>query len=46
MAQSALERNPALRTPTWPRSYGQFALSLGKESPYIFSKFYPLNEHH
>ena len=23
--------------------YGQFALSLGKESPYIFSKFNPLN---
>ena len=25
------------------RYYGQFALSLGKESPYIFSKFNPLN---
>ena len=24
-------------------SYGQFALSLGKENPYIFSKFNPLN---
>ena len=23
--------------------YGQFALSLGKESPYIFLKFNPLN---
>ena len=23
--------------------YGQFALSLGKESPYMFSKFNPLN---
>ena len=23
--------------------YGQFALSLGKESPYIFSKLNPLN---
>ena len=31
--RSALERNPALWT---PRSYGQFALSLGK-------KAYPLN---
>ena len=41
MTQSALERNPALLT---PRSYGQyFALSLGKESPHIFSKFNPLN---
>ena len=29
----------ALRT---PRHYGQFALSSGKESPYIFSKFTPL----
>ena len=27
-----------IRTP-----HGQFALSLGKESPYILSKFYPLN---
>ena len=26
-----------------PRHYGQFALSLGKESRYIFSKFDPLN---
>ena len=26
-----------------PRYYGQFALSLGKESPYIFSQFNPLN---
>ena len=26
-----------------PHYYGQFALSLGKESPYIFSKFDPLN---
>ena len=26
-----------------PRYYRQFALSLGKESPYIFSKFNPLN---
>ena len=31
--------NPTLRT---PRCYRQFALSLGKESPYIFSKFDPL----
>ena len=29
-----------IRTPCY---YGQFALSLGKESPYIFSKFKPLN---
>ena len=28
--------NPALRTPHY---YGQFALSLGKESSHIFSKF-------
>ena len=26
-----------------PHFYGQFALSLGKQSPYIFSKFNPLN---
>ena len=26
-----------------PRYYGQFSLSLGKKSPYIFSKFNPLN---
>ena len=26
-----------------PHYYGQFALSLGKESPYIFSKFDPHN---
>ena len=26
-----------------PHYYGQFALPLGKESPYIFSKFNPLN---
>ena len=27
--------------PVWsvPHYYGQFALSIGKESPYIFSKF-------
>ena len=31
---------PALRTPHY---HGQFVLSLGKESPYIFSKFNPLN---
>ena len=40
MVQSAVEQNPALRT---PRSYGQFALSLGKEITNIFSKFNPLN---
>ena len=28
------QSNPALRTPHY---YGQFALSLGKENPYIFS---------
>ena len=29
----------------WPPAhyYGPFSLSLGKESPYIFSKFNPLN---
>ena len=47
MTQSALKRDPAaLRTPNLyghPRSYGQFALFLGKESPYIFSKFNSLN---
>ena len=26
-----------------PRYYGQFSLSLGKKSPYILSKFNPLN---
>ena len=26
-----------------PHYYGQFALSLGKKSPYIFSKLNPLN---
>ena len=36
----SLQLNPALRT---PHHYGQFALFLGKESPYIFSKFIPLN---
>ena len=25
-----------------PHYYGQFALSMGKESPYIFPKFNPL----
>ena len=34
------ESNPALRTPHY---YGQLSLSLGKESPYIFSKVNPLN---
>ena len=48
MTQSALKRNPAGRfTDThfiWtPRSYGQFALFVGKESPYILSKFNSLN---
>ena len=35
-----MRSNPALRTPHY---YGQFALSLGKESPYIFSKFNLVN---
>ena len=26
-----------------PHYYGQFALPLGKEGPYVFSKFNPLN---
>ena len=26
-----------------PHYYGQFSLSMAKESPYIFSKFNPLN---
>ena len=34
------QSNPALRT---PHCCGQFALSPGKETPYIFSKFNPLN---
>ena len=28
--------------PAFPRYYGQFGLSQGKESPFIFSKFNPL----
>ena len=36
----AVQSNSALRTPHY---YRQFALSLGKESPCIFSKFNPLN---
>ena len=35
-----IQSNPALWTPHY---YLQFALSLGKESPYIFSKVNPLN---
>ena len=35
-----LQSNPPLQTPL---HYRQFDLSLGKESPYIFSKFNPLN---
>ena len=42
-----LQSNPALRRDTrlirTPHYYEQFALSLGKESPYIFSKVNPLN---
>ena len=37
---STIQSKPALQT---LRYYGQFALSLGKESLYIFSKFDPLN---
>ena len=37
---STIQWKPALRT---PRYYRQFALSLGKENPYILSKFNPLN---
>ena len=37
---STIQSRPALRT---PRYYRQFALSLGKESPYILSKFNQLN---
>ena len=36
-----IQSNLALWTPA--HYYGQFALSLGKESPYIFSKFNPVN---
>ena len=32
-----------MRLTRTPHYYGQFALPLGKESPYIFSKFNPLN---
>ena len=35
-----VQSNPALRAPHY--YYGQFALSLGIESPYIFFKFNPL----
>ena len=35
-----IQSNHALLTPHY---YRQFGLSLGKESPYIFSKFNPLN---
>ena len=38
--------NRALRIPAFiqtPRYYGQFSLPLGTESPYICSKFNPLN---
>ena len=36
----SLKSTRLIRTPHY---YGQFALSLGKESPYIFSKVNPLN---
>ena len=36
-----IQSNLALWTPAY--YYGPFSLSLGKESPYIFSKFNPLN---
>ena len=34
---------PDTRSKRTPHYYGQFALCLGKESPYTFSKFNPLN---
>ena len=46
MAQSLLERNPALQTPTLnghPVLTDSFLLSLGKESFYIFCKCNPLH---
>ena len=36
-----IQSNLALWTPA--HYYGPFSLSLGKESPYIFSKFNPVN---
>ena len=39
-ANGDVKSNPALQTPHY---YGQFSLSLGKECPYIFSKFNPFN---
>ena len=36
-----IQSNLALWTPAY--YYGPFSLSLGKESPYIFSKFNPVN---
>ena len=36
-----IQSNLALWTPA--HYYGPFSLSLGKENPYIFSKFNPLN---
>ena len=40
---STVKRCTDTRLVRTPRCYGQFALSLGKESLYIFSKFSPLN---
>ena len=44
LSSKLIQSNPALWTPA---HYGhlirQFSLSLGKESPYIFPKFKPLN---
>lgn len=40
---SFIQSNSALQTPQY---YEQFSLSLGKESPYIFSKFNSFNEKH
>ena len=44
--QSSYTVEPNFPTPPFiqtPHYYGQFALSLGNKSPYIFSKFNPLN---
>ena len=39
-SQIPLYRHPLRTSPCY---YGQFAVSIGKESRYIFSKFNPLN---
>ena len=40
LQEKKIQSKPALRTPHY---YGDFALSLGKESPYIFTKVNSLN---